>query len=190
MIARSKTFAAVALAVVATACGSTDVNTDSMAKTSTEPFVFPTETTLSADAQQFRSPQEICAALTPQDMAPLTNGEVTDEPAPTYNGGLPGCEWPVQDGYGWLQLSVFKQVSIDALIANSEEQFQVGNSTAYQTFPDTGYTCRGIVVSSDAPKGYVLNFALDKALGTGTVNPDLCELAIPQTTKVLERLGW
>ncbi|PXW26980.1 UNVERIFIED_CONTAM: hypothetical protein DES50_11449 [Williamsia faeni] len=188
------TFVFIALVVFASACTTTNEGDNAgMSAVSGEEIV-PGLTKpimpLSEDARQFLSPQEICDTLTPEDMAPLTDGEVTDKPTPTTDLGLPGCRWPVENGWGWLELSVFEPVSVDALITISEEQYQVGNSTGYQTFPDAVYSCRGIVVSPGAPDGYVLGVALDKVIGTTPANPDLCELAIPQTVKVLERLGW
>ncbi|NED61351.1 hypothetical protein G3I15_10490, partial [Streptomyces sp. SID10244] len=78
------------------------------------------------------SSADICAVLTPDDVAPLTDGKVTESPTPTDTQGLPGCKWPVQDGWGWLELGVSKPTSEKALISASKSNYAVGGGTAYE----------------------------------------------------------
>jgi hypothetical protein len=134
------------------------------------------------------SAEQICATLTPNDIAPLTDGEVTDKPQPTMNLGSPGCRWPVENGYGWLAIDVFKPVSVDAILATAVRQYKVGDGTGYQQFDADGSTlCQALVRTPQMPDGYLVRVKLD---GGGDHSANLCEKSVPQTEKVLEALKW
>ncbi|WAC57575.1 DUF3558 family protein [Gordonia sp. SL306] len=131
--------------------------------------------------------EAICAALTPQDIAPLTDGDVTKQPEPKDDRGLPGCEWPVSDGYGSLEMDVFKPFDVSIILDSAVvRQFPVGDGTVYQQTKDDASTCRALVKTPDTPKGFVLRVRLDGQADASK----LCESAIPQTEKVLKALGW
>ncbi|GAA3709575.1 hypothetical protein GCM10022238_25710 [Gordonia hankookensis] len=131
--------------------------------------------------------EDICAALTPQDIAPLTDGDVTEQPEPKNDRGLPGCEWPVSDGYGSLEMDVFKPFDVNIILGSAMvRQFPVGDGTVYQQTQDDASTCRALVRTPNTPKGFVLRVRLDGQADASK----LCESAIPQTEKVLKALGW
>ncbi|MGC5258185.1 DUF3558 family protein [Gordonia sp. DT218] len=75
--------------------------------------------------------EDICAALTPQDIAPLADGEVTKQPEPTDDRGLPGCDWPVSDGYGSLEMDVFKPFDVSG--AGEDARYTEGLRIAGET---------------------------------------------------------
>lgn len=189
------TIAVVTLLLATTACrGATDVDGSSSSATSpatASPAQSPTEQApVSEDGEPptTMTAAQICASLTPQDMAPLTSGTVTDKPQPTMNLGLPGCKWPVENGYGWLAIDVFKPVSVDAVLTTAVSQYKVGDGTGYQQFDDDGTTmCQALVRTPRTPDGYLLGVKIDGA-GDGSAN--LCTKSVPQTEKVLEALKW
>jgi hypothetical protein len=143
----------------------------------------PIESPTSLTGEQF------CATLSSADIAPLTQGEVTDAPTPTDDRGLPGCKWPVRDGYGWLDIAVFKPFDVDILLDARlvADQYPLSNGTMYLTTKEPISMCRSVVRTPATPDGFLLSVAVDGPVDA-TVNA--CKTAIPQAEKVLHALGW
>ncbi|MGC4960917.1 DUF3558 family protein [Gordonia sp. DT101] len=185
----SWTIATTALvAMGAVACGD-DPATDNTASSSNQIPTGVAAQSASVENPTQLSGADICAVLSPEDVAPLTNGKVTDSPKPTDTQGLPGCKWAVQDGWGWLEIGVSKPTNESALISASKSNYQVGGGTAYEQFDEGLATCQAYVQVPGAPKGYGLRISLDAPMGQ-LDKTNLCESAIPQTEKVLKALGW
>ncbi|AZG45631.1 DUF3558 family protein [Gordonia insulae] len=133
------------------------------------------------------SPEQLCETLTPDDVAPLTDGEVTDAPTPTSFRGLPECKWPVENGYGWLKMGVFMPVDANGLLATAARKYPVGDGMGYQLLPGDNGTCKAMVQTPRVPEGYVLSVDVNPS---DDMESNLCEKAVPQTEKVLKALGW
>lgn len=173
---------------VSTACDGPGVNgSDSSGANPSSPVA----TSLPADTVSSLTAAEICAVLTPRDMAPLTDGAVTEPPVPVNSpDGLPGCKWPVQDGWGWLDLSVFRPVSVEVLQSIAVWTYTVdGDAVGWSSDRNDGlHQCLSVVRSPRTPTGYTLRVMVNAPVSGAEAN--LCRKAIPQTGKVLRALGW
>lgn len=137
------------------------------------------------------SPDQVCALLNASDMAPLTDGKITDQPTPTNTEGLPGCKWPVQNGYGWLAASALRPANVDVILsATSVRTFTLPDGgTVHQQFDKEGKTsCQALVRTEKMPKDLLLSVKVDTARADDSAN--LCEKAAPQISKVLSGFSW
>lgn len=177
----------VATIVTAAACGKGDDPSEpSRASASTVTSVPETDHT-HPNPTSF-TPERFCEILTPDDVAPLTDGNVTDSPSTSNFRGLPGCKWPVQNGYGWLEVDVFHPVDVDALLSIAKARYPVGGGTGYQQLSADGTgSCQALVQTPRMPKGYVLRVNMN---GSNDLTNNLCTKSAPQTEKVLKALGW
>ncbi|MEE4025368.1 DUF3558 family protein [Gordonia sp. PKS22-38] len=132
--------------------------------------------------------EQICEVLAPEDVAPLAEGEITEPPTPTIERGLPGCKWPVREGYGWLEISVSKPFDVDILLDTTVSgEYPIGDGTMYRHTQEDISLCRSSVQTPETPDGYLLKVAV---AGSPSDTTNACEAAIPQTEKVLQALGW
>lgn len=181
----SVTAVATLIALTIGACG------DSSPDDASQATGTPTTSTASVETQR-ESPttltgQDICAVLADDDLAPLRDGAVTKEPEPTDDRGLPGCEWPLSDGYGELKVEVFQPVDPSIILENAVlSEFSIAGGTVYQQTEDGQSSCRALVKTADTPDGFLLRVLVDGDADDGSV----CRSAIPQTEKVLQALGW
>lgn len=151
----------------------------------------PEEAAQPSAQPDFITAEQFCGALSTADLAPLRDGPVSDRPQETTDEGLPGCKWPVSDGWGWLKMEVFSPASVDALIQVSKSSYPVGAGTAYRQLQGSpGDSCSGAIVTMpNAPTGYVLNLKYDRPVPIADAS-DACQKTTPQVEKVLKKLGW
>ncbi|MCX2963169.1 DUF3558 family protein [Gordonia aquimaris] len=178
----SVTAVATLIALTIGACGDSSPDDASQA----------TDTPAASTETQRESPttltgQDMCAVLTDDDLAPLRDGAVTNAPEPTDDRGLPGCEWPLSDGYGELKVEVFQPVDATVILENAVlSEYPIAGGTVYQQTEDGQSSCRALVKTADTPDGFLLRVLVDGDADDGSV----CRSAIPQTEKVLQALGW
>ncbi|MEE4025367.1 DUF3558 family protein [Gordonia sp. PKS22-38] len=177
--------AATLIALTVGACGDSSTGDDSASSGMPAPLSAPAET--QRESPTTLTGQEICAVLTNDDLAPLTVGEVAMEPEPTDDRGLPGCDWPLSDGYGSLKIEVFQPVDVDIILENAVvSEYPIAAGTMYQQTEDGQSSCRALVKTAGTPDGFLLRVLVDGDADDGSV----CRSAIPQTEKVLQALGW
>jgi hypothetical protein len=132
--------------------------------------------------------EQLCEVLSPEDIAPLTEGEITEPPTPTTERGLPGCAWPVREGYGSLEISVSKPFDVNIVLDTTVSgEYPIGDGTMYRHTQEDISLCRASVQTPDMPDGYLLAVAV---AGSSDDPMNACEAAIPQAEKVLQALGW
>lgn len=174
---------AVVVAAMMAACSS-GPNTGLTGQDYAAPSHAPVETVASPTAL---SSQQLCATVTPQDMAPLVlEGPVTNPPTPTSRNGLPGCSWPLRDTYGSLTLTLIHPPALDAVLGSVPTTYPVGTGTGYQFGQGHGL-CMAWVRTPATPPGFALSVDVDGNLESPA---NVCEQARPQTQKVLTALGW